>query len=59
MIYYILLSATGFWCGHYIASHYGWSFGKLGTLYAGSAIIFCLFFLVIGHWLSLVEVKSK
>ena len=59
MLFYTIISISGFWIGHFLAVRFGWEFGKIGTLYAGPAFIICILFLFIGHWLSLVEVKSK
>ncbi len=56
---YIVLGWIGFWAGHLIGQRLGWTFASLGPLRLGMAILTSLVFLLVGHWLSLVEVNKK
>ena len=53
------LAWMGFWFGHFIGKIANISFGLVGTLNAGMASLGSLLFLVVGDWLSLVEVQRK
>ena len=59
LILYLILGWAGFWAGHFLASYFGWSFGSLGPLHLGVAVLVSLVFLGIGYWLSLVEVEAR
>lgn len=59
LVLYMILSWAGFWAGHILADLQGWTFGKVGPLNLGTAILICLAALLIGHWLSLLEVQPK
>lgn len=59
LIFYLILSWVGFWCGHFIASRLGLSFDKLGDLHLGMATLGSFLFLLGGYWLSLVRIKPK
>ena len=59
LILYILLGWIGFWAGHLIGTRLGWSFASLGPLRLGMATVTSAVFLLVGHWLSLVEVNRK
>jgi hypothetical protein len=37
----------------------GWTFLRVGTLNIGMATVVCLLVLVLGYWLSLVQVDQK
>ena len=56
---YLLLSWLGFWIGHFIAEKLGWTFGSVGALNIGLATISSIVLLIIGYWLSKVEVQRK
>jgi hypothetical protein len=58
-ILYLILGWLGFWVGHLLANQFGWTFFNLGALNLGLATISSLLFLLVGHWLSLVEVPKK
>lgn len=58
LLLYLLLGWAGFWSGHLLASSLGWTFDSLGALHLGTASITSLIFLLIGYWLSLVEVNK-
>lgn len=57
LLLYLLLSSMGFWTGNVLAEKYGWTFGTVGSLHLGLATLTCLFFLVIGSWLSNIDVS--
>lgn len=59
LIYYIIISWLGFWLGHALGNRLNLSVLQVGPLYAGSASLFCIAFLFLGYWLSLVEVRSR
>jgi len=58
LVLYIGLSWAGFWAGHLAGSAMGWSFGTIGSLHAGTAVIGALIILLAGYWLSLVQVEK-
>lgn len=57
LVLYILLSWIGFWAGNFLAKQNGWTFVTIGNLHLGMATLSCLIFLVIGSWLSNINVK--
>lgn len=59
LLLYILLSWAGFWIGHAFAAWQGWRFGQVGPLNLGMASLTSLIFLLVGHWLSLIEVETE
>lgn len=59
LILYILLGWIGFWIGHFIAEWLGWEFLSVGPLHMGIATIFSWLVMLIGYWLSQVEVERK
>ncbi len=59
LILFILLGWIGFWVGHVIAANFDWAFASLGPLHLGIATISSFLFLLIGNWLSLVDVRKK
>jgi hypothetical protein len=56
---FIILAWLGFWLGLYIGDSLKWRFFTVGTLNIGMATIGSLIFLIIGDWLSRVEVTQK
>jgi len=56
---YLLLGWAGFWVGDMLGRQLGWSFASLGPLHLGMATIGSGIFLMVGHWLSLVQVERK
>jgi hypothetical protein len=59
LLFYLSLSWSGFWIGQWIASNFGWTFDKFGSIHIGAAIVGSLLFLLVGYWLSLVQVEKK
>ncbi|MEA3352164.1 MAG: hypothetical protein U9Q82_16285 [Chloroflexota bacterium] len=56
LILYIFLAWIGFWGGHALGQHWGWTFFSLGPLCLGTATLGTAITLAIGYWLSLVDV---
>jgi len=59
LLLYLILGWLGFWGGHLVGNLIGWTFGSIGQLRLGMAILAGVAFLVIGHWLSLVDVENR
>lgn len=59
LLLYLILGWSGFWVGHSLGEYFGWSFDKLGPLHLGSATMMSIVFLLIGYWLTLVEVYRE
>jgi hypothetical protein len=57
LLLYLILSWAGFWIGQIAAAQFGWAFGSVGALHVGMATLTALIFLLIGNWLSLVQVE--
>jgi hypothetical protein len=55
LLLYVLLAWVGFWGGHILANRLGWTFGSIGPLRFGSALLACAVVLYGGYWLSLVN----
>jgi hypothetical protein len=58
LIVYIIFGWIGFWLGHLLGESVGWKFLRLGPINLGVAILGCLFFLILGYWLSLVRTEK-
>lgn len=56
---YLILAWVGFWAGHFIALKMQWIFIRIGPLNFGMATLSSLLILILGHWLSLVEIEKK
>ena len=56
---YFSLSIAGFVVGHGIGLWRGWTFLSLGALNLGLSSLGSLLFLVIGDWLSRIEVRPS
>ncbi len=54
----LALSWLGFILGHVIAHQFGWAIIDVGPLHLGLAIIGSIAFLVVGHWLSQIQVEK-
>lgn len=55
LLLYMVLSWVGFWAGHVIGSQLNWTFGSIGPLRFGMAILVALVTIFFGYWLSLVS----
>ena len=58
LLLYLGLSIVGFAMGHFIGIWRGWIYIPLGSLNLGLSSIGSLIILVIGDWLSRIEVKQ-
>jgi len=56
---FILVAWVGFWAGHVLGGNLGWTFLGVGPLNLGAALLGGLVALLIGYWLSLVQVEKK
>lgn len=59
LILYLALSWVGFWAGHLVAGMLNWTFGSVGALNTGLATVGSILFMIIGYWLSLVQVARE
>jgi hypothetical protein len=59
LLLYLILSWVGFWAGQILSSFMDWSFFSLGQLHLGVATISSLLFLLVGQWLSLIEIDRQ
>ena len=55
MFFYLLSSFIGFWIGHAVGVVLGVTFGGIGPVVFSTATLGSALFLVVGHWLSLVN----
>ena len=58
LVLYMLLGILGFGAGHWLASAQGWRFLIVGPLNFGPSILGSLLLLLLGHWLSQVDVRK-
>jgi hypothetical protein len=56
---YLLLAEIGFWGGHFLGMALGWKLILIGPLNAGMGTMGAVLILVIGSWLSKVEIHQK
>lgn len=59
LLLYLILGWVGFWIGHVLGNALGWTFGSIGPLRLGMAIVAGLAVLGFGHWLSLVQSEDE
>ena len=52
---YLILAWLGFWIGHLLGENFGWTFGSVGPLRFGVAIMFSALSIGVGYWLSLIK----
>ena len=55
----VILAWLGFWTGHILGGIVNWTFFGLGPLNTGAATLGSALFLIIGDWLSRVQVTRK
>jgi hypothetical protein len=55
LLLYLILAWIGFWSGHMLANNLGWTFGSIGPLRFGMAILVGIVTIFAGYWLSLVN----
>lgn len=58
LLLYICLSAAGFAAGQWLGWLRGWSLFMLGSMNLGMGAIGALLFLIIGEWLSRIDVND-
>jgi uncharacterized membrane protein YeaQ/YmgE (transglycosylase-associated protein family) len=58
LVLYMILSVAGFGAGQWLGSALQWTFISLGQLHFGPAVLGSLLVLLVGHWLSKVEVRA-
>ncbi len=54
----LVLSWVGFASGHFLANKLGWSIFDIGPLHLGLAVLGSIIFLLVGHWLSQIQVEK-
>jgi hypothetical protein len=59
LMLYLFLGWIGFWAGQAIASHFGWSFDRLGQLHLMTASILCVLFILLGYYFGLIQRERK
>ncbi len=59
ILLYLILAWIGFWFGQLLGNLFKISFDTLGQLHLVAASLGSLVFLVIGYWLSLVQVEKR
>lgn len=59
ILLFVLLSWLGFWIGHAAGAQLGWDFAAVGQINLGMATLGSLVFLLVGEWLSRVEISKK
>lgn len=55
LLLYLILGWVGFWGGHILGNRLGWTFGSIGPLRFGMAVLVAIATLFAGYWLSLVN----
>ena len=55
LILYLILAWGGFWAGHLLGSTLGFTFGSIGPLRLGTALLVGAVVLFFGHWLSQIS----
>jgi hypothetical protein len=56
---YVILAWLGFLTGHIVGGLIGWSFAAVGPINTGMATLGSVIFLLVGEWLSRVEITHK
>ena len=59
LLLFLILAWMGFWAGHLLAARLGWTFFALGPVNTGMATLGSVLVLLVGNWLSQVEVQRK
>jgi hypothetical protein len=59
LLLYITLSWSGFAIGQIAATRLGWTFLSFGPLNVGMATVLSLVFLLLGYWLSLIDIDKN
>ena len=59
MLLFIILAWLGFWIGHSVGGALKWNFIPIGPLNVGMATLGSALFLLVGEWLSRVEITQE
>lgn len=59
LFFYLVLAWAGFWAGEFAGWYLGWDIFAVGMMNAGTATLGSLLFLVIGDWLSRIEIRRE
>ncbi len=55
LLLYLILAWVGFWAGHILGNALGWTFGSIGPLRLGMALLVGAAMIGVGYWLSLIQ----
>lgn len=55
LVLYLMLGWVGFWAGHLLGNRFELTFGSVGPLRLGMAILVGILTLLVGHWLSQIR----
>lgn len=58
LLLYLVLGNLGFWAGHWLAGTFNGQWLRFGPLNLGGAIFGGVFFLLVGDWLTKVDVSQ-
>ncbi len=59
LLYYFSISLLGFIIGQWVHRWQGWNLIRFGSLDIGLGVVGCLMFLLLGDWLSRIEVNKE
>lgn len=59
LVLYLILAWVGFWGGHLLGNRFGLTFGSIGPLRFGMALLTGVITLFAGHWLSLTRPEEE
>jgi len=59
LVLYFILSWVGFIAGHFAGNALGFTWLSVGALRTAAAVLGSILFLLVGYWLSLVQVEAK
>lgn len=55
LLLYVILAWVGFWIGHFLGNHFSLTFGSIGPLRLGAAVLVAAVTIYVGYWLSLIS----
>jgi uncharacterized membrane protein YeaQ/YmgE (transglycosylase-associated protein family) len=58
LVLYMALGIVGFGAGQWLGSAQGWRFILVGPVHLGPAVLGSVLVLLVGHWLSKVDVRT-
>ncbi len=58
LILFLLAGEAGFWVGQIVAERTNWNLVNVGMFHLDAALLGCLFFLLLAHWLSQSDRKK-